>query len=88
VRGIGELRAAISAGFEQGAAAEQATADSLPCRQQQAGLLGFVVVSAIGEAQLDGLPVVVLVGPSPTGEDLVVALDPARGCEIVRRVTL
>jgi hypothetical protein len=88
VRGIAGLREALSGRFEAGGDTDRAAASGLPCLQYDAGLLGLVVVTANAEAQLDGLPVVVLVGPSPTGEDLAIVLDPARGCEILQRVTL
>jgi hypothetical protein len=89
VRGAAALRRAIEDGFEQGGASEQrAAAPAPPCRSTPAGTLGLVAVTAAGEAQLDGVPVVVLVGPTPQGEDQALALDPARGCTTVERVTL
>ncbi len=87
VRGASQLRAAIAGGFERGDTGG-ARRDALPCADRDAGLLGLVVVSAVAEAQLDGLPVIVLVGPTPTGETEAFALDPARGCELVERFPL
>jgi hypothetical protein len=88
LRGTGELRAAIDNGFQQGVSSAPSNAAAVPCGDRDPGRLGLVVHAALGEAQLDGLPVVVLVGPSPTGQDEVAVHDPARGCEIVERLTL
>jgi hypothetical protein len=89
VRGAAALRQAIEDSFEQGGASEpRAVTPAPPCRNTPVGTLGLVAITAAGEAQLDGLPVVVLVGPTPQGEDQALALDPARGCTTVARVTL
>ncbi len=88
VRGVAGLREALNGRFERGRGTEAAPADGLACLEQDPGLLGLVVATAHAEAQLDGLPVVVLVGPSPAGQNLAIVLDPARDCEIVQRVTL
>ena len=48
---------------------------------------GLVVISAIGTATLGTVPVVVLVGPTPRGENLALALDPA-SCAVLQTITL
>jgi hypothetical protein len=91
VASVGALRDAITARLE--AADEPAVAapggavvaDSCVARGPDAA--GLVVISAVGTAILGSAPVVVLVGPSPGGENLAVALDPP-SCAVLQMVTL
>lgn len=66
-------------------ASEDATSLAVPCATASAGEL--VLVSAAGTATLDGRPVVVRIGPAPSGEILVVALD-ASDCVAIASVPL
>lgn len=61
-------------------AAEEAASANAPCADHPAGDL--VLVSAAGSATLAGRPVVARVGPTPSGEIVVVVLD-ATDCAVV-----
>jgi hypothetical protein len=83
------LRQAIETAFRNaGAERSAATSEAVPCRTADPAIYGLVRVTAAGEADRDGAAVTVLVGPSPEGQDVAVVIDPARGCELVQRVTL
>jgi len=77
VADIAELARAVDARLQLGrsGAGEDAVAAAGPCIGTSSGDL--VLVSAAGTATLDGRPVVVHVGPAPSGEILVVVLDVA-----------
>ena len=83
------IRAAVNARFEAGTGSSPA---SVPCATSSAGatsgIYGLVAVTAAGTATLDGSNVVVLVGPTPQGDNVAVVLNPSRGCEFVRNVPL
>lgn len=82
------LRDAISGRLEAGAGAAFDSTAELPCVADGAATAGLVAVSALGTATLGiGTPVVVLVGTSPSGEALGVALD-ASTCAVLETVTL
>jgi hypothetical protein len=91
VASVSALRDAIAARLE--AADERAvavpggaaTADGCVARGPDAA--GLVVISAVGTATLGSTPVVVLVGPTPGGENLAVTLDPT-SCAVLQTVTL
>lgn len=86
---VAGLRQALSAAFERGRSGEaEAAAEVVPCGDLAPEPLGLVVISAVAEVRLDGLPVVVAVGPAPDGADLAVAVDPGRDCAVVERVPL
>jgi len=74
-----------AAGERPAAPGGAGTADACVARGPAAA--GLVVISAIGTATLGTAPVVVLVGPTPRGENLAVALDPA-SCAVLETVTL
>jgi hypothetical protein len=81
------LRDAITARLEDGEdpAAESSIAGS--CLARGPETVGLVVISAFGTATLDAAPAVVLVGPTPSGKNLALALDPA-SCAVLETVTL
>ena len=76
VADIVELARAVDVRLELGrsGASEDAVAAAVPCIGTSGGGDLFLV-SAAGTATLDGRPVVVRVGPSPSGAILVVVLD-------------
>ena len=79
---IQELARAVDVRLQAGrsGAAEDSAAALAPCADALSGEL--VLVSAAGTATLDGKAVVVRIGPSPSGENLVVVLDVA-DCSVV-----
>lgn len=82
------LRDAITGRLEAGAEAALDSPAELPCVVDGAATSGLVAVSALGTATLgNGTPVVVLVGTSPGGVALGVALD-ASTCAVLETVTL
>jgi hypothetical protein len=89
VEGPAGLRAAVNARLEAGTSGTPA---SSPCLKSgpgaAAGIYGLVGVNAAGTATLDGTTVVLLVGPTRAGQSVAVVLDPGRGCEFVRNVSL
>jgi len=75
VADLDALARAVDARLQTGrsGAGEDAASLATPCATASVGEL--VLVSATGTATLDGRPVVVRIGPAPSGELLVVALD-------------
>jgi hypothetical protein len=89
VVGASGIRAAVNARLGAGTGSAPA---SVPCATSSAGatsgIYGLVAVTAAGTANLDGRNVVVLIGPTPQGDNVAVVLDPGRGCEHIRNVRL
>jgi len=80
--GVDELARAIDVRLQAGrsGAGEDAASAIAPCAGEPAGDL--VLVSAAGTATLDGRPVVARVGPTPSGEIIVLVLD-ATDCAVL-----
>lgn len=87
VTDLDALARAVDARLQTGrsGASEDAASLAIPCAATTVGEL--VLVSATGTATLDGRPVVVRIGPAPSGEILVVALD-ATACVAVASTPL
>lgn len=89
VAGASGIRAAVNARLEAGSGSTPA---SVPCATSSAGatsgIYGLVAVTAAGTANFDDRNVVVLIGPTPQGDNVAVVLDPGRGCEFIRNVRL
>lgn len=82
------LRAAIAGRLEAGDGTAFDTSSALPCVDGSAAAAGLVVLGALGTATLGGsTPVVVLVGPTPAGKSVAVALD-ASSCAVLETVSL
>ena len=90
VASVTALRDTIAARLEAaggGAAAPDGAVTADGCVARGPDAAGLVVISAIGTATLGPTPVVVLVGPTSSGENLAVALDPA-SCAVLQTITL
>ncbi|HEY8217762.1 MAG TPA: hypothetical protein VIH82_11555 [Acidimicrobiia bacterium] len=89
VAGDDGVRAAIRARLEAGTSG---TLSTIPCvfgsSNAAASIYGLVVISAAGQATVDGQTVAILVGPTPAGDDVAVLLDPGSGCAFIRFVRL
>jgi hypothetical protein len=83
----GALRAAITARLEAGEALAASPAAST-CLALTPDRFGLVTVTAVGTATLDARgQVVVLVGPTPEGDEAAVAVSPTE-CTVLERVPL
>jgi hypothetical protein len=82
------LRAAIDARLEAGTATRPPALPCLPLSNRNAGIYGLVVITAAGQANLAGAPVVVMLGPTAAGQNVAVVLNAERGCELVQLVNL
>jgi hypothetical protein len=91
VGSVSALREAITrrleSGNERAASSPGDAVDTDVCVARGPGAAGLVVISAIGTATLDATPAVVLVGPTPRGANLALALDPV-SCAVLGTVTL
>lgn len=81
------LRPAIAARLEAGGDASTTSESADVCVARGPDAAGLAVISAVGTATLDTGPAVILVGPTPIGENLAVVLDPT-SCAVLETVTL
>jgi hypothetical protein len=81
------ITARLEAGRDRAATSPGAVVSADACAARGPGAAGLVVIGASGTATLDAAPAVVLVGPTPSGENVAIVLD-AASCTVLETVPL
>lgn len=81
------LRAAIAARLEAGGDASATSESADVCVARGPGAAGLAAISDVATATLDTGPAVILVGRTPSGENVAIVLDPT-SCAVLETVTL